>query len=62
MYCEYVQCFQLMLIKPLMMVKTGRNMLGNLCIYNELVTSEGIYIYILFAYIVYVVTGQDANS
>jgi hypothetical protein len=24
-YCEYVQCFQLMLGKPLMMTKIGRN-------------------------------------
>jgi hypothetical protein len=44
MYCEYVQCFQLMLIKPLMTANTGRNMYSNLCIHNKLVISEGIYI------------------
>jgi hypothetical protein len=60
MYCEYVQGFQLMLMKPLTMAKKGRNMYGNLCIHNKLVISEGIYI--LFAYILYVVTEQDTCS
>jgi hypothetical protein len=30
-------------MKPLMIVKTGQNMWGNLYIHNNLVTSEGIY-------------------
>lgn len=41
MYCKCIQCFQLVLIKPL--VKTGQNMWGNLHSHNNLVTSEGIY-------------------
>jgi hypothetical protein len=30
-------------MKSLMMANTGRNMYGNLCIHNKLVTSEGMY-------------------
>jgi hypothetical protein len=43
MYCEYVQCFQLMLMTPLMVTKTGQHMQGNLCIHNELVIWRNIY-------------------
>jgi hypothetical protein len=53
MYCEYIQCFQLMLMKFLMMTYTGRNMLGNLCIHNKLVTSEGIYTFYIHSLLIF---------
>jgi hypothetical protein len=53
MYSENVQSFQLMLMKPLMMAKTGQNMQDNLYIHNRLVTSGGIYTFYIYKLVYY---------